>query len=451
MTLRTPIPLYIVILILTLLTGGIFFYAWYSQNDRELYRLPFDTRPAGGNHTDLNFGSWPDLGNADFFQNVHKKFIDNRTTFIEANLSAMQITFYENGVQKLQVPILAKGREGSWWETPAGLYKVELKKKNHFSGFGKVYQPWSMVFQGNFFIHGWPYYPDGTPVASSYSGGCIRLSTGDAEQIYNLASVGTPVLVFEKSFENDQFSYHKEPPQLSASHYLAVDLDNNFVFTEHLPKEVIPIASITKLITALVATEYINIEKVMTVPKQSLVYTSKPRLKTGEHISLFQLLYPLLLESSNEAALTISSSLGNSYFTSLMDQKAKAIGMEHAHFVDAAGISKDNTASAEDLFNLAKYLYHNRSFILKFTTGKLRSATYGAPIFDDLQNFNLFSDDPEFVGGKVGKTESAGETMLAVFEMPKGDKKRPIAIIILDSKDNATDVRTLYDWIKNNY
>jgi len=451
MNFRTPIPLYIVILILMLLLGGIFFYAWYAQNNIEMYRLPFGERPQDKDHSELNFGNWPELGNARFFETIHKEFINNRTTFIEANLSSMKLTLYQNGVEKLQVPILTKGREGSWWETPAGLYKIESREKNHFSSFGKVYQPWSMAFQGNFFIHGWPYYPDGTPVASTYSGGCIRLSTEDAKKIFDLVAIETPVLVFEKSFESDGFIYHTKGPELSSSHYLAADLNNNFVFEEHLSKEVAPIASITKLVTALVATEYINLDKTTTVPKEAIVYTSIPRLTPGQTITIYDLLYPLLLESSNEAALTLSNTLGKERFVSLMNEKAKAIGMNSSHFVDPAGIGAENVSTTEDLFALARYLYHNRSFILKITTGKLTNTAYGAPAFKNLGNLNIFFDQPEFVGGKVGKTNAAGETMLSIFEIPQGNQTRPIAIIVLDSKDNGNDVSKLLSWIKSNY
>ncbi len=449
--LHTPIPLYIVAIILLLLSCGILFYVLYAPNNIEMYRLPSGERPRDNDRSELNFGSWPELGNARFFETIHKEFINNRATFIEANLSSMKLTLYQNGIEKLQVPTLTKGREGSWWETPAGLYKVESREKNHFSSFGKVYQPWSMAFQGNFFIHGWPYHPDGTPVASTYSGGCIRLSTEDAKKVFDLVTTETPVLVFEKSFESDGFVYHTKGPELSSSHYLAADLNNNFVFEERLSREVVPIASITKLVTALIATEYINLDKTTVVPKEAIVYTSVPRLTQGQTITIHDLLYPLLLESSNEAALTLSDTLGRQRFVSLMNEKAKAIGMNSSHFVDPAGISAENTSNAEDLFALARYLYHNRSFILKMTTGKLTNTAYGAPAFKNLENFNIFFDQPGFVGGKVGKANAAGETMLSIFEIAQGNQTRPIAIIVLDSKDNGNDVTKLLAWIKSNY
>ena len=50
-------------------------------------------------------------------------------------------------------------------------------------------------FDGNYFIHGWPYYPDGTSVAKGYSGGCIRLSTEDAEELYGLVDIDMPIII----------------------------------------------------------------------------------------------------------------------------------------------------------------------------------------------------------------------------------------------------------------
>ena len=154
--------------------------------------------------TDFVYGGWPALQNIEFFKKTKEDFISRGASFIEADLSAMTIRFYKNGEILKEAPIQTKGREGSWWETPAGLYKISSKEKSHFSSFGGVYMPYSMQFQGNFFIHGPTYYPDGTPTASTYSGGCIRLSLDDVKEIYRLAEIGTPMLVFEESFNNDK-------------------------------------------------------------------------------------------------------------------------------------------------------------------------------------------------------------------------------------------------------
>jgi len=399
----------------------------------------------------FEYGSWPELSDADFFGEVKSRFIEARQSFIEADLSAMRLNLYEDGVLTKEAPILSKGKVGSWWETPAGLYKVESKEKNHFSSFGNVYQPWSLAFQGNFFIHGWPYYKDGTPVAPGFSGGCIRLENKDAEEVFRRARPGMPILVFEKEFEGDSWSYALKKPEISAESYLAADLKNNYVFLSQSSTAPLPIASITKLMTALVATEYLNIEREIVIEEPMIATTSKPRLKTGDKVSVYDLFFLLLMESSNEAARAISYPLGSKRMVEIMQLKAQAIGMKNTNFADVSGESPKNISTAEDIFTLGKYLYFNRSFILKMTAGRLKDSVYGVPRYKNLSNYNIFFDDPEFVGGKTGRATFAGDTMLAIFEIETHGEKRPIAVVILNSKDAERDIRNIIDWIKKNF
>jgi D-alanyl-D-alanine carboxypeptidase len=403
--------------------------------------------------TDLSFqfGSWPALENADFFQRVKKQFVESNASFIEGDLSDMKLRIYTRGVLEKEVSILSKGREGSWWETPAGLYQVQSKSPDHFSSFGQVYMPWSMAFQGNFFIHGWPYYSDGEPVAFGYSGGCIRLSTEDAKAIYNLASTGMPVLVFESGFEKDGFEYGILESRVDAKSFLGADLKNNFVFAEKDSTTRVPIASLTKLVTAIVATEYINIERTIVITSDMLVPTSKPRLQVGQKATVLDLLYPLLTESSNEAGVAIAKVLGTERFVELMNEKARAIGMKDTRFADATGSSYENVSTAQDLFQLAKYLYNNRTFVLTISRGDIENSAYNPPLWSELGNFNIFSEDPNFVGGKVGKSNAAGETVLSIFEIEKSDIKRPIVTIILGSENGTADATSLINFIKEGY
>jgi D-alanyl-D-alanine carboxypeptidase len=390
---------------------------------------------------------------ADFLGAKKQELIAAGNLFIEADLSGMTLRVWEGGQVVKEVAILTKGREGSWWETPAGIYTIQSKERNHFSSFGHVYQPYSMAFQGNFFIHGWPYYPNGKDVSSAYSGGCIRLSTADAKAVYDLVKNGTPVLVFEKSFTKDDYQYAAKPLNVmpNAASFLAADLGNNFVFADKNRAAQVPIASLTKLMTALVSAEYINLDHTLTVPASAVVATSKPRLKAGEKHSAYQLLYPLLEESSNEAALTLGDYLGRSRFVDLMNKKALSLGMTHTHFTDPAGMDEGNVSTTEDLFLLAKYLLNNRSFILKITSGTLGPNVYGPSEFKDLQNFNVFIGDPDFVGGKVGKTNAAKQTMMAIFKENFEGHVRPIVIIVLGSERDADDVRAIKSAILSAY
>lgn len=411
------------------------------------------------------YGSWPALDDADFYTKTLNGLIAQKTTFIEANLSDMKLRLYQKGSVVKEFSILAKGKVGSWWETPAGLYKVLAKTPSDYSTFAHVYSPWALDFQGNFLIHGWPYYPDGTPVGSTYSGGCIRLSTDDAKALYPMVPVGTPVLVSSANFTLDNFRETVAQAPISATSYFAGDLKSDFVFAEKNPDEQVPIASITKLMTALVAVEYVNIENKITITPDMIVKTSIARLQVGQSYSLYDLLQPLLKESSNEAAVAISNFLGPKYFVRLMNDQAASIGMTHTHFVDASGSDWGDVSTAHDLFILAQYLYNNRSFILKMTTNKNDPNAYGPGAFTNLQNFNVFMDDPAFVGGKVGLNGGASGTIMSVFNEPflkpvdqsaagqanATTTTRPIMLVVLGSSNYELDAQNFLSWIKGNY
>ena len=445
---KREVPVYITLPILLLVAiGSALGAVYFADRNKYTVHLP----PFSLTASSFDFGARPALANAEYFTQVRDTLVTNKTSFIEADLSSMRLRVYDNGAIVKEVPIKTKGKEGSWWETPAGLYRIETKEKSHFSSFGHVYQPWSMVFQGNFFIHGWPYHKDGTPVASTYSGGCIRLADEDAEAVYALVKVGTPVLVYEKDFGKDAFQYSTGAPTVTAKNYLVADLKNNFLFVEKDARQTVPVASVTKLVTALVASEYINLDKNITITEEMLATTSLERLKVGEKVPAIDLLYPLLLESSNEAAQAFAQTLGPKRFVGLMNKKVAALGMLHSSFTDPAGSDASNLSTAEDLFQLAKYLENNRSFVLKLTTGELKRTAYGPAYFKDVQNFNLFADNPNFLGGKIGKTTAAGETMIALFNLRFGSETRPVIVVVLGSDDVQHDIEVLLRYVQANY
>lgn len=444
----TWIAVFVLISMTLLVAVGTFFYTKEITKETQLL-IP------NGKNEKITFtsGSWPALQNAQFFESVKQNLISQNASFIEANLSSMILRFYQEGVLAKEVQIISKGKEGSWWETPAGLYQVKEKAKKVYSSFGQVYMPWGMQFQGNFFIHGWPYFPNGEPVPKGHSGGCIRLSTDDAEEIFNLSEIGMPVMIFEESFGDkvDTLKYEQKKPPISATSYLVADLSNNFVFAENMSNDPHSVASITKLMTALVAVEYINVEHEVKIDSSMIASTSVPRLEENDNVSILDLLSLLLRESSNEAALAIASPLGKNQFIELMNKKTKAIGMENTHFADTNGVLSGNVSTAEDLFVLAKYLYFNRSFILHMSAGEEDRAVYGPSQYQNLSNFNLIPGLNGIVGAKTGTSKSAQESMLAVFEMHIGNETRPIAIIVLGSEDRKGDVETLYQHVQENF
>lgn len=400
---------------------------------------------------ELEYGALPALSDPQYYGDVISELRRSGASFIDANLSTMKLVVYVSGTSTLEVPIVAKGKVGSWCETPAGVYKIQMKEENYRSSFGGVYMPYSLNFQGNFFIHGWPYYEDGAPAPSSFSGGCIRLSTGDAKNVFALAQIGMPVVVYNEAPARDAFSYRLKGPSVTAANYLVADLENHAILMNRSASSTAPIASITKLITALVATEYINLEKEITVPREAIVYTSVPRLKAGQQYRAYDLLSLLLQESSNEAAEALARSIGRERFVSLMNDKVRAIGLGRTLFYDPSG-AKNDLSTPEDLFTLLKYIYSNRQFVFSITSGTLTDSAYGTPSFAGIANFNRLKNLPaQFVGGKIGQTNEAGETFAGVYTVKVGNEDRLIAVVLLGSRDVQSDISKLLSFVKNQY
>ncbi len=399
----------------------------------------------------LNYGVQVALTQPNFFAETLEAFVEAETTFIEADLSAMQLRYFDKGILEFSAKIQAKGEKGSWWQTPAGLYKVEFKKEKYFSSVGQVYQPWTIAFQGNLFINGWPYFENGTPVADDYSGGGIRLSNDDAEKLFNLVKVNVPVLIHEDSLTEEAFIYEPKIPELKTPHYLIADVESSTVLASSDLTTVAPIASVTKLMTALIAAEYINLDSKVFVNEPTFVQSLIPRLGDRSRVSMYSLLQLLLVESSNEAAEVIAAQLGNEEFVAKMNQKALALGMVDTHFADTSGLSAENAASLSDLLRLAQYIYTNRSFIFELTVNQNLPSVHVGGEFGELVNFNKVEELDNFIGGKVGETIAAGQTSVTLHKIKVKGTNRVVAIIILGSENRNEDVRELLNYAQERF
>lgn len=392
------------------------------------------------------------------------QFIAEKTDFIFADLNAMQIDLYQGGAIVHSAPIRAKGKVGTFFETPNGFYRIQSKEENHFSSIGEVWMPWSMHFFGNYFIHGWPYYPSGTPVAESYSGGCIRLGTEDAKILYRMSKNGMAVLTYSGEetpalADNTRFfrkvegsGRHLAEPKISAPAALAADLDTGQILYERDAKTPYPIASITKLMTALTAVETINRFKVLTIPEDVLVDTlgDSAGLVSGETFRSEDLLYPLILESSNDVAELYRRQAWE--FVATMNQKSRAIGMGDTHFVDASGVSPDNVSSPQDLFRLLRYVYSYKKPIFNIAALPSHAATSTNGLKAHMWANVNWPEDEHFLGGKAGKTTEAHETMLGLFKVKfseYGDRK--IVVIVLGATNRVSDVREITNYLEGNF
>lgn len=368
---------------------------------------------------------------------------------VVVDLDAMNLYLYNDGVEVDNIPIKSKGRPGSPWQTPAGEYEIQYKNESHFSSIGEVYMPYSMQFFGNFFIHGWPYYEDGTPVEEGYSGGCIRVEDDYVEQVYNFVEVGTKVIIVggeEVLKKGEYIDKGIGMPRITSDAYLVADLITGEVIVESGSKENYPIASLTKLMTALVSLEAINQFTDTKISRRAIdTYGYQGNLEIGEEIKVGELLYPLLLESSNDAAEAISEVNNRKYFMDLMNQKAKSIGLLDTFFDDPSGLSEYNISTAEDLFRLVQYIHKHKRYILDLTMIPFR----------DHEDHTWYSNsrfikDDRYIGSKNGYTDEARKTLIVSYNLDFGGVDRPVAIILLHGSDSTADVKTILKYISRN-
>jgi D-alanyl-D-alanine carboxypeptidase len=370
--------------------------------------------------------------------------------FIAADLVNMKLFLYQDGKEVEEYPIKTKGRPGTAWETPSGFYSIQTKEENHFSSIGKVYMPYSMQFYGNYFIHGWTYYPDGTPTAATFSGGCIKLETEDAKKVFAFADVGTKVFVYDATKAEPPPTLSLQPmpvPHINAPSFLVADIDTGDVYAEAGQGEPRPIASVTKLMTALVANEVISFDKKVSVSEGGLVNPPILEATTTKTFLVGDLLYPLLMQSSNLIADSLASYYSKKSFVRWMNTTAKAIGMTATTYADPSGISADNISTTDDLFRLAVYLSNKKSFVLKITNTPLKTIAAEDGSTYQIKNVNGPADTPPFEGGKVGHTTAASDTMLSVLSVKVNDVSRRIAVIVLGSDNQSEDTKKLAEWI----
>jgi len=435
----------IIVVLTTILGGGILGYA------RELME-------------ELSFNNnYPEIKRPErkspylkFFEEIREELISKKTDFLEANLSEMKIRVFQQGLPKEETLILTKGDPQGWGGSAAGLYQVISGNKLSFSAVADVYMPYALKYYGKYYVHGEPYYSWGEKLMSSVSGGCLRQSDQDAKTIYELAEIGMPLLVIDKT--KDTYKYFNKEltrfPKISTQSYLVADLDSGYVFSQKNYQKQLPIASLTKLMTAVVVAENVDLRKSILVREEMLNgYGSTKGLESDKRFSVVELFYPLLIESSNDAAEVLSYFLGRERTINLMNEKAEAILMEQTGFFDTSGFNPKNVSTARDLFYLARYIFNNRFPILKITKGK-EVQSFGEIDFDikDLWNKNIFITDTTFVGGKTGFTRASKNTGLFIFRLTSEDNEdRNLVIILLGAGNIKRDTQKIYIWLTENY
>ena len=203
------------------------------------------------------------------------------------------------------------------------------------------------------------------------------------------------------------------PPELSAVSAVLMDAESGRVLFEKNAREKRPIASITKLMTALVAVESGRcMEETVTVRAEwTGIEGSSIYLRAGETVTFETLLYGLLLNSGNDAAVAVASHCAGSIdtFVEQMNHRARGLGMENTHFSDPSGLSDDgHYSTAYDMALLAEACCKNEVVAKIMAT---KCAVFGTRSFTN--HNKLLWRYKGCIGMKTGFTEAAGRTLVS--------------------------------------
>lgn len=216
--------------------------------------------------------------------------------------------------------------------------------------------------------------------------------------------------------------------------------------------KILPIASLSKLMTALVVLENYNLSRPAVISEVAVSQEGEQgNLKIGQSLSIKNLLYIMLIESSNDAAYSLSGIMGQEKFIALMNVKAKALGLLNTYFTDSSGLGSGSYSTAKDLVVLTEYLLNKYPLVLEIIGLKEYDLYLDNNEFHHkLINTNkLLGEIPEVIGGKTGFTKAAKGTFLVVEESPQ--KGNYLINVVLGSVDRFEEMKKIINWLNIAY
>lgn len=255
--------------------------------------------------------------------------------------------------------------------------------------------------------------------------------------------------------------------RLNAKSAISVLIDpgnqNKVLFRKESDKN-LPIASLTKLMTALVVLENYDPSWIVKISQNAVTQEGDSgQFKVGETFRVKNLLYPLLIESSNDAAQALSEIMGEKNFIESMNLKAKELGMENTYFANPMGVDPEkmgdsiNYSTTEDLVKLTEYLLKKHEILEFISKKEFDLYSPDNVLHHRLYNTNiLLGKIPQVIGGKTGWSYKAEGCFLIIMEKPttnnnnsntKTENDGYLVNIVLGSQDRFGEMERQIDWL----
>lgn len=231
-------------------------------------------------------------------------------------------------------------------------------------------------------------------------------------------------------------------PSLTVKSGVAKDLDSDVDMYRFNTGERWALASLTKLMTAVIALEDVGADKTVKISEAAMATDGiAGNLKLGEQYDVSELVTAMLTVSSNRAAAAIADFYGEQKFVDAMQMKASTLGMIQTTFTEPTGLSFFNQGTVSDLEKLVSYIYKNHPEIFEITRQKTADI-HGTRLL----NINSFAQSrSDFWGGKTGFTDAAGGNLITIFN----HDGRKLLFIVLGTDDRFGQTDILYNWVKS--
>lgn len=208
--------------------------------------------------------------------------------------------------------------------------------------------------------------------------------------------------------------------------------------------KILPVASLVKLMTALVVLENYNLSEEVTISNQAMeIEGEQGNLKEGEVLSVENLLYIMLVESSNRAAYALAETMGNDAFVEVMNKTSQKMKLENTHFEDSTGLLEASYSTASDIKRLSETLFFQYPLFREIISLKefdlyLKNGTF----HHKLVSTNQLLGDQGIVGGKTGYTNAALGCLIE-FQQKNGGH---VIHVILGAEDRFLEAKKLINW-----
>ena len=241
------------------------------------------------------------------------------------------------------------------------------------------------------------------------------------------------------------------PPATTAQAALVKELKSGAKIFEKDGSRRWPLASLTKLMTAVVARESFRGGERVTVGAAAVESAgSAGDFQAGEVFRAEDLINAALVISSNDAAAALADFYGARDFVEKMNAQAMTLKMEETIFFDPTGLSVLNQTGVADLEKLVSYILKHHPAVFEVTTRpKITVTELNSEKARSIGNNNRFAGRPDFLGGKTGYLDDANGNLISLFTDAK--RENQFLIIVLGADDRFLETEKLYEWAKKNF